>query len=138
MILHHFCWRSSKITLFWPKTLIFDHKSRTYPKKSGNSRKFLGIFGIFRVYGPIWAPYGPIWALMDPYGPLWAHKGPYGSIRAHMGPYGAHMGPYTRKIPKIPRNFREFPDFFGYVRDLWSNIKVFGQNNVIFELLQQK
>ena len=27
MILHHFCWRSSKITLFWPNTLIFDQKS---------------------------------------------------------------------------------------------------------------
>ena len=29
MILHHFCWRSSKIKLFWPKTLIFDQK---FPK----------------------------------------------------------------------------------------------------------
>ena len=28
MILHHFCWRSSKITLFSPKTLIFDQKSK--------------------------------------------------------------------------------------------------------------
>ena len=22
-----------------------------------------------------------------------------------MGPYGAHMGPYTRKFPKIPKKF---------------------------------
>ena len=38
----------------------------------------------------------------------------------------------------IPRNFREFPGFFWYFRDFWSNIRVFGQNNLIFELLQQK
>ena len=27
MILHHFCWRSSEITLFYQKTLMFDQKS---------------------------------------------------------------------------------------------------------------
>ena len=43
MILHHFCWRSSKNTLFWPKTLIFDRKSRKYQKKSEKYPKFLGI-----------------------------------------------------------------------------------------------
>ena len=32
MILHHFCWRSSKIKLFWPKTLIFDQKFQKYLK----------------------------------------------------------------------------------------------------------
>ena len=26
-----------------------------------------------------------------------------------MGPYGAHMGPYTRKIPKNPRKFLGIP-----------------------------
>ena len=33
MILHGFCWRSWKIKLFWPKTLIFDQKSKRYKKK---------------------------------------------------------------------------------------------------------
>ena len=43
MILHHFCWRSSKITLFWPKILIFSQKSRKSPNNPRNFRKFLGI-----------------------------------------------------------------------------------------------
>ena len=30
------------------------------------------------------------------------------------------------------------PDFWGYFLDFRLNIKVFGQNNLIFELLQQK
>ena len=34
MILHHFCRRSSKITLFWPKTLIFYQKIRKYQRNS--------------------------------------------------------------------------------------------------------
>ena len=33
VILHYFCWRSSKIKLFRLKTLIFDQKSRKYPNK---------------------------------------------------------------------------------------------------------
>ena len=61
-------------------------------------RNFLGFFGNFRVYGPIWAHMGPIWA----------HKGPYGPLWAHMGPIWAHMGPYTRKFPKNPRKFLRF------------------------------
>ena len=48
-----------------------------------------------------------------------------------------HIGPPHRSLG-IPRNFREFPVFFEYFRDFWLNIRVFGQNNVIFELLQQK
>ena len=32
MILHHFCWRSWKIKLFWPKTLIFHQKFPKIPK----------------------------------------------------------------------------------------------------------
>ena len=43
MILHHFCRRSSKIKLFWPKTLIFDKKSRKYLKNPEKYPKFLGI-----------------------------------------------------------------------------------------------
>ena len=66
MILHHFCWRNSKIKLFWPKTLIFDPKSRKYHK---NQKKYC---------------------------------------------------------------------FFWVFLDLGSNIKVFNQNNLIFELLRQK
>ena len=31
-----------------------------------------------------------------------------------------------------------FREFLRYFLDFWSNIKAFGQNNVIFELLQQK
>ena len=79
----------------------------------GNPWNFLGFFGNFRVYGPIWAPYGPIWAhigpygpiwaLMGPYGPIWAHKGPYGPIWAYMGPYGPIWGPYGPIYPKIPK-----------------------------------
>ena len=40
----------------------------------------------------------------------------------------------------IPRNLRffVFVGFFKYFRDFGSNIKVIGQNNMIFELLQQK
>ena len=34
MILHHFCWRSSKIKLFWPKTLIFDQKLKNQTQKT--------------------------------------------------------------------------------------------------------
>ena len=45
---------------------------------NGNPWNFLGFFGIFRVYGPIWVHIGP-------YGPIW---GPYGPI-----------------YPKIPKNF---------------------------------
>ena len=44
MILHHFCWRSSKIKLFSLKTRIFNQKSRKYPKNPENSRKFLGTY----------------------------------------------------------------------------------------------
>ena len=80
MILHHFCWRSSKIKLFWPKTLIFEPKSRKYPKNHKKYSKFLGF----------------------------------------------------------PRIFGLFFGFWGYFQDFWSNIKVFNQNNVIFQLLQQK
>ena len=43
MILHHFCRRSLKIKLFWPKTLIFDTKSQKYDK---HHWFFFGIFGI--------------------------------------------------------------------------------------------
>ena len=43
MILHHFCWRSSKITLFCPKTIIFDEKSRKYQKDSKKKQGFLGF-----------------------------------------------------------------------------------------------
>ena len=57
---------------------------------SGNPWNFLGFFGNFRVYGPIWALYGPIWALMGPYGPIW-------------GPYGPIWGPYAPIYPKIPK-----------------------------------
>ena len=34
--------------------------------------------------------------------------------------------------------FKYFPGFFKYFQDLLSNIKAFGENNVFFELLQQK
>ena len=47
----------------------------------------------------------------------------------------------ARRLIYAPRNpwiFKYFSGFFGYFRDFWSNIRVFGQNNVIFELLQQK
>ena len=37
-----------------------------------------------------------------------------------------------------PRNFEIFFWILGYLWDLGSNIKVFGQNNVFFQLLQQK
>ena len=55
------------------------YPSSGYPHRSphrslGIPRNFLGMFGIFLVYGPIWAlmgPYGPLWALMGPYEPLW-------------------------------------------------------------------
>ena len=40
--------------------------------------------------------------------------------------------------PRKPWIVVYFPGFLGYFRDVWSNIKAFGQNNVIFELLQQK
>ena len=51
MILHHFCRRNSKITLFWPQTLIFDPKSQKYPN---NPQKYSKILGFPRV------PCGPI------------------------------------------------------------------------------
>ena len=38
----------------------------------------------------------------------------------------------------IPRIIWYFLGFVGYFLDFWSNIKVFGQNNMIFQLLQQK
>ena len=56
MILHHFCWRSWKITLFWPQTLIFDQKSRKYPKNPQKYQKFLGI-PRDRCGGPMWRTY---------------------------------------------------------------------------------
>ena len=40
MILHGFCWRSSKNTIFWPKTLIFVQKSKRYTKKYQNYQRF--------------------------------------------------------------------------------------------------
>ena len=43
MILHHFCWRSSKIKLFWPKTLIFDQKFPKIPKNRLKYKFFLGF-----------------------------------------------------------------------------------------------
>ena len=46
MILHHFCWRSSKIKLFWPKALIFDQKSRKYLKNHQKYQKIHGFLGI--------------------------------------------------------------------------------------------
>ena len=45
---------------------------------------------------------------------------------------------FSHRSLGIPRNFRDFPVFFWYFLDFLSNIKVFGQNNLIFELLQQK
>ena len=59
------------------------------------------------------------------------------SVEAAQDHIGLHIGPPHRSLG-IPRNFRESPRFLGYFRDFWSNIGVFGQNNVIFELLQQK
>ena len=42
-------------------------------------------------------------------------------------------------VPRKPRNSRYFfSGFVKYFMDFWSNIRVFGQNNVIFELLRQK
>ena len=52
MILHHFCWRSWKIKLFWPKTLIFDQKFRKYPKKSP------------KIFKNQWIPRIPMWRPM--------------------------------------------------------------------------
>ena len=40
--------------------------------------------------------------------------------------------------PRKPWIFLYIPGFFWNFRDLLSNIMVFGQNNVIFELLRHK
>ena len=61
--------------------------------------------------------------------------GPQGSSTGvlHRGPPQGSLG-----NPRKPRNFRYFSDFLRYFLDFGSNIKVVGQNNVFFELLQQK
>ena len=46
---------------------------------------------------------------------------------------GLHLG-----IPRNPWIFGYFWRFFKYFLDFWSNIKVFCENNLIFELLHQK
>ena len=40
--------------------------------------------------------------------------------------------------PRKPKNFTYFPNCFLYFWDCGSNIKVFGQNNLIVDLLRQK
>ena len=79
MILHHFCRRSSKITLFWQKTLIFYQKSFQNPKKYG---KFLGFLGIL-VETPVQTPCeskGSMWcrlcALQHEWSPSHESAGP--------------------------------------------------------------
>ena len=63
-------------------------------------------------------------------GPTKSHRAP-NNADAHKG---IHIGPPHRSLG-IPRNFQKLPGFFKYFRDCWSNIKVFNQNNMTFELL---
>ena len=62
MILHHFCRRSSKITLFWLKKLLFYQKSKKYFKSLKKYPKFLGFLGtpveilVETPVGPLWRP----------------------------------------------------------------------------------
>ena len=72
MILHHFCRRSSKIMLFWPKTLIFDQKSRKYSTNSEKYSKIQGFLGFPR------DPCGPI--VHGPRPPLWPRVAAFGGL----------------------------------------------------------
>ena len=51
-----------------------------------------------------------------------------------------HRGPPQGSLgnPRKPWILKYFSEFCGYFQAFWSNIKVLGQNNMIFELLQQK
>ena len=51
-----------------------------------------------------------------------------------------HKGPPQGSLgnPRKPWIFGYFPNFVWYFLTFLSNNKVFGRNNVIFELLQQK
>ena len=54
MILHHFCRRSSKIKLFWPKTLIFDQKFPKIPQNRSKYKFFLGFPVVAEAYPWVW------------------------------------------------------------------------------------
>ena len=56
------------------------------------------------------------------------HRAPQGSTRLHR----------ATGNPRKPRNFWYFWRLLGYFLDFLSSIRVFGQNNVFFELLRQK
>ena len=103
LILHHFSWRSSKIKLFWPKTLIFYQKTKKYPKRS---QKIAFIWALVRVtldvssgfsgfqdqllsrLGQVSSGYTGVQDLSSgcpgrlalPKGPVWAYMVPYGPL----------------------------------------------------------
>ena len=43
MILHHFCWRSSNMTLFWPKTLKYNQKLKHETKNPKIIQKYFRL-----------------------------------------------------------------------------------------------
>ena len=55
-----------------------------------------------------------------------------------MGQHGPTGPQGSLGIPRNPKIFDDFFGFWGYFLIFWLNIRAFGQNNVIVELLQQK
>ena len=134
MILHHFCWRSSKIRYVDQKPLIFDQRIRKYPKHSQKYPKFLRFLGTpVALSGPLCEsllsglslelPVESCCALLrivDLYG--------YGlatcrvGAQSGLGP-GPGWGPYGSSWTGLGDSVR-FPSTFR--RDIWTNFARFG------------
>ena len=151
MILHHFRWRSSKIILFWPKTLIFNQKFRKYPKNSQKYQKFLGFLGFLGIPVALWSPVEPCGALW-PCGATVAlaerrpkpsraqedcellsrHRikllNPSSKSSTRLSTGVLHRGPPQGSLgnPRKPWIFGYFSRFLRYFLDFLSNIRVFG------------
>ena len=152
MILHHFCRRSSKITLFWPKPLIFDQKSkkiqkiRQIPKNPGFPRTPCGD----PCGDPCRDPCLVAWLMPPtPFAQYHKHiesvKIGLAKARSSKTCWNIHSKPENagryekilksphRSPPRNPRNpliFVYFSGFLGYFRDFGSNIRVFGPGEV--------